>query len=225
MHMEMVQEQHESKRKLLDAALHVIRSKGYTATRVEDICEEAGLTKGSFFHHFASKEDLALAAAEYWKEQTGQLFRGADYHAPADPVDRLLAYVDFRKALLKGEVPEYTCLIGTMVQEVYETHPHLREACEAIIWGHAATLEPDIAEAMRLYGVRGTWTPRSLALHTQAVIQGSFILAKASGSAEIAAESLEHLRRYLEGLFGSRQEAGSAKEEAGSENQPQEELR
>jgi len=201
--------QHESKRKLLDAALHVIRSKGYTATRVEDVCEEAGLTKGSFFHHFKSKEELAMAAAEYWSLTTGQLFRGAEYHKLADPLDRLLAYVDFRKAMLKGELPEFTCLVGTMVQEVYETHPQLREACEGSIWGHAATLEPDIAAAIKKYGVRGEWTARSLALHTQAVIQGSFILAKAAGEAEVAAESIDHLRRYLEGLFGKNEGVGS----------------
>jgi TetR/AcrR family transcriptional repressor of nem operon len=203
--MTTAETQHESKLKLLDAALHVIRSKGYTATRVEDVCDEAGLTKGSFFHHFKSKEDLALAAAEYWNLMTGQLFRGAAYHALADPLDRLLAYVDFRKALLKGELPEFTCLVGTMVQEVYETHPDLRAACEGSIWGHAATLEPDIAEAIRKYGVHGEWTARSLALHTQAVIQGSFILAKAQGGAEVAADSIDHLRRYLEGLFGRTQ--------------------
>jgi hypothetical protein len=38
----------ESKTKFLDAAMHVIRVKGYAATRIEDICDEAGLTKGSF---------------------------------------------------------------------------------------------------------------------------------------------------------------------------------
>ena len=54
--------QHESKTKLLDAALHVIRVKGYAATTVDDICHEAGVTKGSFFHHFKSKDELALAA-------------------------------------------------------------------------------------------------------------------------------------------------------------------
>ena len=46
------------------------------------------------------------------------------------------------------------------------------------------------------------WTPKSLALHTQAVIQGAFILAKATGGAEIAADSIDHLRRYIEMLIG-----------------------
>jgi TetR/AcrR family transcriptional regulator, transcriptional repressor for nem operon len=41
----------------------VIRSKGYSAATIEDICQTAGLTKGSFLHHFKSKEELALAAA------------------------------------------------------------------------------------------------------------------------------------------------------------------
>src|SRR6202142_4764215 len=76
--------QHDSKTKLLDAALHVIRAKGYAATTVEDICSEAGVTKGSFFHHFKSKDELALAAVAYWRAMTEGLFAGAPYHEAAD---------------------------------------------------------------------------------------------------------------------------------------------
>jgi TetR/AcrR family transcriptional repressor of nem operon len=192
---------HESKTKLLQAALRVIRAKGYSATRIEDVCEAAGLSKGSFFHHFDTKQALALAAADYWIEGTGALFASAPFHAPADPVDRLLAYVDFRKSLLEGELSEFTCLIGTMVQETYDTHPAIREACNRSISGHAATLIPDIEEAIRQRGIEPDWTAESLALYTQATIQGAFILAKAKQSAAIAAESIDHLRRYIELLF------------------------
>src|SRR5277367_3573464 len=103
---------HESKAALLDAALSVFRAKGYSATRVEDICEAAELTKGSFFHHFKSKEDLAIAAAEHWINVTSPTFLFAEYRKLPDPLDRLLAYVDFRKELLKGELPEFTCFAG-----------------------------------------------------------------------------------------------------------------
>jgi TetR/AcrR family transcriptional regulator, transcriptional repressor for nem operon len=195
---------HESKTKLLNAALHVIRAKGYSATRIEDICETAGLTKGSFFHHFDGKEALALAAADYWIEGTGALFASAPYHASADPLDRLLAYVDFRRALLMGELPDFTCLVGTMVQEVYNTHPAIRDACNRSISQHAATLVPDIEEAMRRRGMHPDWTAESLALYTQATIQGAFILAKAKHNREVAAATIDHLRRYLELLFNKR---------------------
>jgi TetR/AcrR family transcriptional repressor of nem operon len=193
--------QHESKTKFLEAALRVIRSKGYTATRIEDVCEAAGLTKGSFFHHFKSKEDLALAAAEYWGRTTAGFFSAAPYRELPDPLDRLLAYVDFRRAMLQGELPEFTCLVGTLVQETYDTHPAIRDACDKSISEHAATLEADFADAIRMYGIDPELNPSSLALYTQAVIQGSFILAKAKGGPDVAAACLEHLHRYLELLF------------------------
>jgi TetR/AcrR family transcriptional regulator, transcriptional repressor for nem operon len=199
--MATMQLPHESKTKLLDATLKVVRAKGYTAARIEDVCAEAGLTKGSFFHHFKSKEDLALAAVAHWGAQTTGFFADAPYHAPDDPLDRLIAYVAFRKAILTGELPEFTCFLGTIIQEAYLTHPEISTACERSLTAHAKTLEADIRDAMRKYRVRGNWTVGSLALHIQAVIQGGFILAKAKANAAAAAESLDHLRRYLELLF------------------------
>jgi TetR/AcrR family transcriptional regulator, transcriptional repressor for nem operon len=201
MELELSQTQHESKTRLLNAALHVIRAKGYTATRIEDICAAAGLTKGSFFHHFKSKEELAVAAAEHWNVVTGGLFASAAYKTLSDPLDRVLAYVDLRKAILQGELSDFTCLVGTMVQEIYETHPSIRQACDKSISQHAATVEADIAEAMRKYGIEAEWTAESLALYTQAVIQGAFILAKAKDGPAVAAACIDHLHRYLKMLF------------------------
>ncbi|MBB5331048.1 TetR/AcrR family transcriptional regulator [Tunturiibacter gelidoferens] len=197
----MIDARHESKTKFLNAAMHVIRVKGYTATRIEDVCAEAGLTKGSFFHHFKSKEDLALAAAEHWEEVTSDFFRSAPYRQLDDPLDRVLAYVDFRKEILRGELADFTCLMGTMVQEVYDTNPDIREACNRSISSHAATIEADIAEAIQKYGVEGDWTAQSLALYTQATLQGAFILAKAKSGSEIAVDCIDHLHRYIEMLF------------------------
>jgi TetR/AcrR family transcriptional repressor of nem operon len=193
----------DARAKLLDAALSVIRTKGYSATSVDELCAAAGVTKGAFFHHFKSKDALGVAAADHWSEVTGALFAKAPYHELADPLDRVLAYVDFRKALLEGGVPDFTCLVGTMVQETYETAPAIRAACERSITGHAETLEADIEAAMHARNMTPGWSAKSLALHTQAVIQGAFILAKATGSAEIAADSIDHLRRYIEMLFGA----------------------
>jgi TetR/AcrR family transcriptional repressor of nem operon len=193
--------QSEAKTKLLDAAVGVIRAKGYSATTVDEICQRAGVTKGGFFHHFESKEALAVAAAEHFSSMAESLFSAAPYRVLPDPVDRLLGYVDFRKAILQGELPEYTCLLGTMVQEAYDTHPSIRLACEAGLLEHAQVLEADVSEALRKYGVSPEWSAESLALYMQAVIQGAFVLAKATQCSEVAAACLDHLRRYLELLF------------------------
>ncbi len=185
----------------MEAALPVIRTKGYSATSVDELCAAAGVTKDAFFHHFKSKDELGVAAADRWSEMTGALFADAPYHNHAGPLDRVIGYLELRKSLLQGGVSEFTCLVGTMVQETYETTPAIREACERSITGHAATLEADIEAAMRDRGMCPDWAAKSLALHTQAIIQGAFILAKATGGAEIAVDSIDHLIRYLELLF------------------------
>jgi len=193
-----------ARRKLLNAAVSIIRKKGYAATSVEELCAWAGVTKGAFFHHFPSKDSLAVAAANYWSDTSHALFAAAPYHQFADPLDRILGYLDFRRAILVGDVADFTCLAGTMLQEAYRTHPDIRAACDETIAGHAAQLESDIADAMKRYHLRAPWTAESLALHTQAVLQGAFILAKAKGSAALVEASIDHLRCYIELLFRRR---------------------
>ena len=182
----------------------MIRARGYSATSVDDLCRAADVTKGGFFHHFKSKEDLAIAAAGHFSTMAEGLFSTAPYRALEDPLDRLLGYIDFRRAILKGALPDFTCLLGTMVQETYDSHPGICAACERGISAHAATVEADIAAAMAKYGVSGPWTAESLGLYTQAVLQGAFILAKAKQGPAIAEDCVDHLRRYIKMIFAAR---------------------
>src|SRR5690606_3460027 len=153
-----------------------------------------GLTKGSFFHHFPSKEALGVAAAAHFADMAEGLFATGPYGDLEDPLDRLLGYVDFRAELIQGDIPDFTCLLGTIVQESYQTHPVLREACDGHMRGHAATVAQDLADAKRRYAPDAPWSPESLALFMQAALQGAFVLAKAGNDAAVARECIEHLR-------------------------------
>jgi TetR/AcrR family transcriptional repressor of nem operon len=192
---------HQSKLNLLSAALLVIRSKGYAAATVDDICHTAHVTKGSFFHHFKSKDELALAAVAHWRSMTERLFASAPYHQPQDPLDRLLGYLDFRDAILTGDLPSYTCLLGTLVQETYDTHSEIRAACDAALSSHIAELTRDVQAAKDRYAPNAAWTAASVGAFIQAVLQGSFIFAKAHQSPAVIRENLQHLRRYLHNLL------------------------
>lgn len=195
-------ERGNARARLLEAAHRLIRVKGFAATSVDDLCQAAAVTKGSYFHHFKTKEELGAAAAEHWTETTTAFFAQAPYHEPKDPLDRILAYIAFRKSIIAGDLSECTCLVGTMVEEVHATSPLIRDACAASIFGHAATLEPDIRAAMQGREISGGWTADSLARHMQTVIQGAFVLAKAGNDPALARESLDHLERYIRLLFG-----------------------
>lgn len=188
--------------RLLAAARDVIRAQGFAATTVDDICRAADVTKGAFFHHFENKEALGIAVADFWAEEVTGFFAAAAYHERAEPLDRVLAYVAFRKAIILGDLSEFSCLAGTMAQEVHASAPDIRDACGRSIFGHAATLEADIEAARHDRRITGDWTAKSLARHTQAVLQGGFILAKAGNDPALACESLDHLDRYIRHLFG-----------------------
>ena len=212
------QPHHESKTKLLNAALHVIRAKGYAATTIDDLCREAGLTKGSFFHHFKSKDDLALSAVSHWGTTTEAFFASAAYHRSTDPLERLLGYVDFRVEILQGELSDYTCLLGTLVQETYATHPDIRAACDDVLSRHIVILTGDIEAAKRLYAPDAPWTSEGVGYFIQSVLQGAFIFAKAKQGPEVARRSLEHLHRYLSLLF-ERSEARPSLPEKGEQHE------
>ncbi len=191
-----------TKTKILGAALQLVRQKGYDATTVDDLCRAAGVTKGAFFHHFESKEELAVEATKFWTEVTSQAFANASYHLFEDPLDQLIGYIDFRVELLRGRsLSECTCFLGTMAQEQYESHPSIREACYLGIVTHSDQVAHMIKAAKTKHAPEASWSAESLAMHTQAVIQGAFVLAKAKNDMALAADMIVQLRRYIELLF------------------------
>lgn len=186
---------------LLTAAHALVRRQGWTATSVDQLCREAGVTKGAFFHHFASKEALGVAAARHWDAVTAPLFAGAPYHLHEDPLDRVFGYLDFRAAIAQGAPEDFTCFVGTTVQETFASSDPIRAACDDTIRAHAAHLERDLGAAIERHPPRLEVTAAGLALYTQTVIQGGFVLSKAQGSNAPLLDALSHLKRYLSFLF------------------------
>ncbi len=184
---------------LMEAAFGLVRRQGLAATSVDEICAAAGVSKGAFFHHFKSKDELAAAAGYHWSALTEPFFEAAPYHAPDDPLERVLGYIDLRAEMMRGEIAEFTCFVGTMAQEAWTTSPAVRAAAWDSMSRHADVLVADIEAAKASRGVE--IDARGLALHMVAVVQGAFILAKASGDPAVGAASAAHLRRYVEQLF------------------------
>jgi TetR/AcrR family transcriptional regulator, transcriptional repressor for nem operon len=186
---------------LLDATLTLVRRQGWSATSIDQLCQKVGVTKGAFFHHFASKEELGIAAARHWNDVTTPLFARAPYHRHADPLDRIFGYIDFRAAIAHGALEEFTCFVGTTVQEIFATSDGIRAACGATINAHAERLASDFHAALEKYPPVTPVTAESLALYTQSVLQGGFVLSKAEGNRAPLLDALAHLRRYLALLF------------------------
>ncbi len=200
----------ETKRKLVDAGVKLMRLKGFNATTVDDICLAAEVTKGAFFHYFENKEDIAKAAISRFIETRSQDSQEAPFRKLADPLERVYARLDFVKESLVGvKPPTKGCLIGTFAQELSFTHPELRSVCQDAFSIMAGDFEKDLAAAKSVHALHAEFEPKTLALFYVSIFQGSWIMAKASESNTILLDNIEQFRRYLHTLI-RQTDSGSA---------------
>lgn len=62
----MQQRSEETRSKIIASAVRLFSARGYNAASVDDICADAGISKGAFYHHFKSKQELFLALLDQW---------------------------------------------------------------------------------------------------------------------------------------------------------------
>jgi TetR/AcrR family transcriptional repressor of nem operon len=191
----------DAREKLLRAATLLFRRNGYVATSVDEICAEAGVTKGACFHHFDSKESLAKACLRQWEKQVVAMHENAPFQSIADPLEKLLGCIDFFTAVFENRDLLKSCLAGTTVQEVAETNPALREAAQACFLSGENLFQALLDDACNSRGVR--LDTQSLARLWLATLQGSLLLFKASRDDSVIPNNLRHFRNYVEKLFGN----------------------
>lgn len=193
----------ETKRKLLDVAAELMRSKGYNATTVDDICAGAGVTKGGFFHYFKSKEDIAKAALLRFYDARFQTSLNAPFRKLEDPLDRVFGRLDF--AIEAFSDPKHRtkgCLIGMFAQEMSFASQELRTAASEILERHARDFEEDLAAAKLLHAPTVDFDASQISRLYVSLYQGGLMLAKASGTSAVLVESINQFRQYLQMLFG-----------------------
>lgn len=191
----------DTKQKLLDSAMKLMTSKGFKATTVDEICAEAGLTKGSFFHYFDGKEDLVKATVKHFHEFQQCMFDGAEFRSVADPLERVYGRLEFIARFARNSQMPKSCLIGNLVQEIAGTHDDIRRVCESSMEAGVADFERDLAAAKLKHAPKADFHPASVARLYLTVIQGSMIMVKASQKPSVFEDNVAHLRRYIESLF------------------------
>ncbi len=73
----MQQRSEETKARILDASVKLFSNHGYNTSSVDDICAEAGVSKGAFYHHFESKQALFLALLDGWLKTIDNVIEAA----------------------------------------------------------------------------------------------------------------------------------------------------
>lgn len=184
------------------SAERLMLTKGFAATTVDEICDAADLTKGAFFHYFASKDAVGKATVERFALNLVRAFQGGAFHEKSDPLERIDGYIDFTAELCESAILQHGCLVGAFSVELAETHPEIRAVCGETFTGWAQGLSHELEAARARYAPDAAVDTQRLANHFIAVLEGALLLAKARQDPQVIAENLEHFRRYVRSLFG-----------------------
>lgn len=190
---------------VLDAAQELFLERGFAGTRVDDVLQLAGTTKGGFFHHFASKQELAHALMERFVQldlaELESTWARAD-ELTRDPRERLLVFVGLYRELFVDLVEPYPgCLMGSYVAEAGLFDEHTMRMVEEDMRTWRASMLERLEEVAALHPPRVEVDLASLADMFTVVIEGAFIVSRVMGEARVTAAQLGHLRTYLEVLF------------------------
>jgi TetR/AcrR family transcriptional repressor of nem operon len=199
--MNKSQKSFPTKDKLLTVSRELVLAKGYAGTSVDDICRAARLTKGSFFHYFKSKEDLAMTLLTGYCADSEKLLVSGCCTQEKDPLKRVYGLLDFLIAMFKKKNNK-GCLLGSMAQELSDTHPEIRRICVKGFTQMAEVLKKDLTEAKAKYAPRAAFNVRELADHFVVILQGSMLLSRVKQDGRVKENSLKHFKVYLQSLFG-----------------------
>jgi len=187
----------DTKTRLLEAAYTLMLRKGYPATSVDEICEAAEVSKGSFYHFFKSKQELAISVLEYHMDGAmEEIEAGLDLADVTGP-QRAVRYVKHVEEQAE-ELWYQGCLIGSFALELAETHPEIRQRVSAIFRDlevHMAKIFEPLCEAAR---GPGTPSPRELAEQFLVAIEGGVVLSRAHQDRRNVPQAIRFFRRYLE---------------------------
>ncbi|MBL9150972.1 MAG: TetR/AcrR family transcriptional regulator [Verrucomicrobiales bacterium] len=192
-----------TRQRLIDAAVRLMLKQGFAGTSVDQICAEAGLTKGSFFHHFESKEALAEAAVAWWGRMGSSLYAAAWENTSAGPLERLHQMLDIMSGFTRREGEDCVCMVGMMSQELAATHPAMQAACGRELQHWTDQVARLLTEAREQLQPVTDFDPEEVAWFLNSLWQGSMLVGKASGSQALIRANLQLARDFVDGLFAN----------------------
>lgn len=191
----------ETRRRLVEAAIPLMLRQGYASTTVDQICEESGLTKGAFFHHFESKEAIAAAAAGAWGIFGSELYAEAWDDDSRDPLERIHHLLGIMASFAESPDEPCVCLVGMLSQELGQTHPVLRAACERELGHWTSKVAALLAAAKDRHGSVADFDAEETAWFLNSLWQGSMLVSKACAEPARIPANLRLARRVIDSLF------------------------
>lgn len=191
----------DTRTKVISAALELLERKGYATTTMDEVVSLAGVSKGSVYHAFKSKEALALAALdEFYERGVAIISSGAFMHA-SDPVARAYGLVDHTIDKAQ-ELWAHGCLIGNIAVGASDSNPAITRRTGELFAKFERTAASIFAAALEARNLPQE-KAADLAKLYLITIEGGLVLAEAHADIENVHTGLAMFRDYLACVFNT----------------------
>jgi len=196
----------DTREKLVRSAQALMLAKGYTATGVDDLCRDAGVSKGSFYHQFSSKEELAIAALGEFYEAGSRNLLAIDVSSVV-PERRLFAFLD----VVSRQGHEFWnrgCLLGSLASEMALSSPALQTEVARLFSQTAQALEPLMESFVASLPTRARApSAAALAEHFLIVVEGAIVMSRAHADPMKIGQAVARFAEQLQWLARANTEA------------------
>ncbi|MCB9895911.1 MAG: TetR/AcrR family transcriptional regulator [Planctomycetes bacterium] len=193
-----------TRNRILDSALELAMSKGLAAASLDQVIAGAGITKGAFFYHFKSKNELALELVKRFARQDHDLFVDATARVESlsrDPLQQVLLLCGLTAEMFKDSPDNPGCLIASYCYQEDLWSEDARRACETQFREWGDWIEGKLKQAAKAHPPAVPADLHELAEMFQAIFEGAFVLARTYNDPAIIARQVHAYRDLIEALF------------------------
>lgn len=191
----------ETRNRLLAAAAQLMWERSFHATGVDELCEKAAAKKGSFYHFFPSKTDLAIAAIETSWDQTKKAFFEPIFSAGGSGLDQLKTLLEsvyrYQLDLATQKGGFLGCPFGNLGQEMALQNERIRGVLQIIFEAHCRYLETALCKAT-MSGEIPPGDNNERAHNIFALLEGLLLMAKVANDPQVFRRALPSVMRLVD---------------------------
>lgn len=202
-----------TRERILAQAHELILRQGYAATSLERILERAGVTKGAFFHHFKSKDELAAALVDRYLEDEQEVFEATMVRAErlsSDPLQQVLVGLGLLEEMFATlETPHPGCLVAAFLYQNQLMTPATTAKSREAFFAWRRHVATKLEAAAQLHPPRVPVDYEAIGDLLNTIVEGAFLMSKLFDDPKMMLRQLRQLRAYIELTFAVEDSAGT----------------